>query len=170
MRILMVLGGILKKLDRIIGNDKFLDEYPASYANFLPYNVSDHSPSILVIPEVKGKKNRAFRFMNFLADKEGFIEAIGKNWNVPVKGYAMFILAKRLMFLKKHMRDLNKSNGDVCEKVRNLKVELDRVQFALNNDPSSADLREEESIYAAAYKRALLDEELLLKKNLKFNG
>ncbi|GKC42552.1 zinc knuckle CX2CX4HX4C containing protein [Tanacetum coccineum] len=46
-------NGVLKKLDRIMGNDKFLDEYPTSFANFLPYNISDHSPAILVIPEVK---------------------------------------------------------------------------------------------------------------------
>ncbi|GJZ52154.1 RNA-directed DNA polymerase, eukaryota, reverse transcriptase zinc-binding domain protein [Tanacetum coccineum] len=87
--------------------------------------------------------------------------------NVLVEGYAMFRLAKRLKFMKKHMRDFNKNNGDVYEKFRKLKVDLDRVQFALNKDPSSVHLKEEESIYTVAYKSALLDEELLLRQKSK---
>ncbi|GJT13946.1 RNA-directed DNA polymerase, eukaryota, reverse transcriptase zinc-binding domain protein [Tanacetum coccineum] len=65
------------------------------------------------------------------------------------------------------MRDLNKKNGDVCEKVKSLKVELDRVQEALSNDPSSVHFREEELVYAEAYRKAVSDEELLLKQKSK---
>ncbi|GJR40802.1 hypothetical protein Tco_1216486 [Tanacetum coccineum] len=38
-------GGILKKLDCIMGNVEFTDLFPGSYALFLPYRISDHSPS-----------------------------------------------------------------------------------------------------------------------------
>ncbi|GJZ76220.1 RNA-directed DNA polymerase, eukaryota, reverse transcriptase zinc-binding domain protein [Tanacetum coccineum] len=160
-------SGILKKLDRIMGNGKFVDEYSNCYANFLPYGVSDHSPAVLVFPNIKGRKNRAFRFLNYLTDKKEFIDTVRDNWNIRVKGYDMFILAKRLKSLKKHMRDLNKKNGDVCEKVRKLKVELDRVQEALSRDPSSAYLREEELVYSESYRRAVSDEELLMKQKSK---
>ncbi|GKE50688.1 hypothetical protein Tco_1481946 [Tanacetum coccineum] len=128
---------------------------------FLPFGVSDHSPAVLVFPEVKSRKNRAFRFLNYLTEKKEFITMVRDNWNVNVKGYAMFILAKRLKFLKKHMRDLNKKNGDVCEKFKSLKIELDRIQEALSNDPSSVHLREDELVFAKAYRRAVSDEELL---------
>ncbi|GJX28417.1 ribonuclease H-like domain-containing protein [Tanacetum coccineum] len=67
-------SGILKKLDRIMGNGKFVDEYSNCYANFLPYGVSDHSPAVLVFPNIKGRKNRAFRFLNYLTDKKEFID------------------------------------------------------------------------------------------------
>nr|GFB82295.1 hypothetical protein [Tanacetum cinerariifolium] len=46
------------------------------------------------------------------------------------------------------MRDLNKKNGDVCKKVRMLKLELDRVHEALSRDPSCIHLREEELVYS----------------------
>nr|GEV32451.1 hypothetical protein [Tanacetum cinerariifolium] len=118
-----------------------------------------------VFPELKGRKNKAFRFLNYLTDKE-FIDTVRDNWNIRVKGYDMFILAKRLQSLKKHMRDLNKKNGDVCEKVRKLKVELDRVQEALSRDPSIVYLREEELVYSESYRRAVTDEELLMKQKV----
>ncbi|GJU48767.1 hypothetical protein Tco_1218322 [Tanacetum coccineum] len=65
------------------------------------------------------------------------------------------------------MRDLNKKNGDVCEKVRMLKVDLDRVQEALSRDPSSGHLREDELVYSEVYRKAVIDEELLLKQKSK---
>ncbi|GKA43933.1 zinc knuckle CX2CX4HX4C containing protein [Tanacetum coccineum] len=46
-------NGILKKLDRVMGNGKFVDAYVNAFANFLPFGVSDHSPTVLVFPEVK---------------------------------------------------------------------------------------------------------------------
>ncbi|GKD59750.1 zinc knuckle CX2CX4HX4C containing protein, partial [Tanacetum coccineum] len=147
-------AGILKKLDRILGNHHFVSDYPESYANFLPFNVSDHAHTILVMLDGVRKKNRAFRFMNYLTEKKGFIDAVKDNWKVLIKGYAMFVLARRLKFLKKHLRDLNRKNGDVFMKSKMLKEELARVQDALGKDPSNTSLREEELIYAKAYKKA----------------
>lgn len=39
--------GILKKIDRIMGNFKFSDEFPGLFAIFHPYRISDHSPCVL---------------------------------------------------------------------------------------------------------------------------
>nr|GEX20135.1 hypothetical protein [Tanacetum cinerariifolium] len=41
--------GILKKLDRIMGNIEFIDSFLGAYAIFQPYRISDHSPSVLFI-------------------------------------------------------------------------------------------------------------------------
>ena len=49
--------------------------------------------------------------------------------------------------MKQHMRQLNKSNGNVFEKVKFLRTELKRVQQSLDKDPNNAQLREEELIY-----------------------
>ncbi|GJW35252.1 RNA-directed DNA polymerase, eukaryota, reverse transcriptase zinc-binding domain protein [Tanacetum coccineum] len=159
--------GVLKKLDRVMGNGHFVSDFSNSFANFLPFASSDHSPAVLVMPEVKGKSNKAFRFMNFLADKDDFVDVVRQHWFVPVKGFNMYVLAKRLKALKKHMRSFNKKNGNVCEKVMRLKVELARVQEELSRDPSNVELRDEELFYADAYKKAARDEELLLKQKSK---
>nr|GEV17696.1 hypothetical protein [Tanacetum cinerariifolium] len=40
-------GGLLKKLDRIMGNIEFLDSFLGAYAIFQPYLISDHSPAVV---------------------------------------------------------------------------------------------------------------------------
>ncbi|GJX21939.1 RNA-directed DNA polymerase, eukaryota, reverse transcriptase zinc-binding domain protein [Tanacetum coccineum] len=62
-------GGLLKKLDRIMGNLKFVDSFPAAYALFQPYKISDHSPTVLKIPTLSGRKQKPFKFFNFLTSK-----------------------------------------------------------------------------------------------------
>ncbi|GJX13942.1 RNA-directed DNA polymerase, eukaryota, reverse transcriptase zinc-binding domain protein [Tanacetum coccineum] len=62
--------GILKKLDRIMGNNHFISTFPASFANFMPYFSSDHCLVVLFMPDVITLKPSSFRLMNFLADKK----------------------------------------------------------------------------------------------------
>ncbi|GJY90171.1 zf-CCHC domain-containing protein [Tanacetum coccineum] len=131
--------GILKKLDRVMGNSQFISVYPASYANFMPYLSSNHCPAVLIILDVY----------------------------IDIEGYNMFKLVKRLKALKKHMRNLNKKNGNVFDKVKFLKIELARVQESLDRDPSYSRLREEEMIYVQAYKDASIDKEKLLRQKTK---
>ncbi|GJU44801.1 RNA-directed DNA polymerase, eukaryota, reverse transcriptase zinc-binding domain protein [Tanacetum coccineum] len=142
--------GVLKKLDRVMGNGYFLSGFSSSFVNFFPFASYDHSPAVLVMPGVKGKNNKAFRFMNFLADKEDFVDVVRQHWFVPVKGFNMYVLAKRLKSLKKHMRSFNKKNGDVCEKVKSLKEGLARIQEELSRHPLNVDLKDEELIYSYA--------------------
>ena len=67
-----------------------------------------------------------------------------------------------MKFMKKHLRDLNRANGNLFDKVKRLKIELDRVPYSLGKDPANAILREEQMIYYDAYKKALEEEEQLL--------
>lgn len=160
-------SGILKKLDRVMGNSDFLDQFGASFASFLPYVTSDHCPALLCIPDWIGKKRRSFRFMNFLAEKKEFHQTVKENWNEPITGYAMFVLAKRLKNMKKHIRELNRKNGNVFVKVKVLREELKKVQAELDKDPKNGKLREEEIVFNNAYKDAVLDEERVLKQKAK---
>ncbi|GJX29876.1 RNA-directed DNA polymerase, eukaryota, reverse transcriptase zinc-binding domain protein [Tanacetum coccineum] len=41
----------LKKLDRIMVNEEFIKVFGNAHGIFLPYLISDHSPSILIIPD-----------------------------------------------------------------------------------------------------------------------
>ncbi|PWA64801.1 RNA-directed DNA polymerase, eukaryota, Reverse transcriptase zinc-binding domain protein [Artemisia annua] len=41
----------LKKLDRVMVNENFLDNFGTTHSIFLPYIISDHSPAVLVIPK-----------------------------------------------------------------------------------------------------------------------
>ena len=63
-----------------MGNTEFIGNYLNSYAVFLPHLTSDHSPGVLIIPKLlKRKKNRAFIFANYIANKPEFIEIMEKS-------------------------------------------------------------------------------------------
>lgn len=59
------MSGILKKLDRIMGNGEFISQYTNAYV-FKPYRLSDHSPVILIIPFGIKRKHKPFKFANFV--------------------------------------------------------------------------------------------------------
>ncbi|GJR76471.1 RNA-directed DNA polymerase, eukaryota, reverse transcriptase zinc-binding domain protein [Tanacetum coccineum] len=52
-------SGIIKKIDRVLGNVNFMSIFINLHAIFLPPLTSDHSPTLLVIPKVKKRKSRA---------------------------------------------------------------------------------------------------------------
>ncbi|GJV98361.1 RNA-directed DNA polymerase, eukaryota, reverse transcriptase zinc-binding domain protein [Tanacetum coccineum] len=160
-------SGILRKLDRVLGNPSFLTSYDSCFAKFLPYMTSDHCPALIVYPDIKSTKPKSFRFMNFLADKPEFLTTVKNNWGIEVNGFRMFVLTKRLKNMKRYMRNLNRVNGNVFDKVKVLRVELKRVQTSLDKEPDNIHLREEEYVYCKAYKEAMCDEEKVLRQKTK---
>ncbi|GJR47914.1 RNA-directed DNA polymerase, eukaryota, reverse transcriptase zinc-binding domain protein [Tanacetum coccineum] len=121
------------------------DIYRSCYANFLLYVTSDHCPALLVMSDVIVKNRRVFRFMNYLADKKEFYKTVKDQWCVPIKGYAMFVLARRLKGMKRHLRDLNKKNGNVHDKVIILTEELKKIQIDLDKDPNEEKVLKQKS-------------------------
>ncbi|GJS52904.1 RNA-directed DNA polymerase, eukaryota, reverse transcriptase zinc-binding domain protein [Tanacetum coccineum] len=51
------LNAILKKLDRILVNEGFIQKFGSAHGVFLPYLISDHSPSLLIFPNGFPKKH-----------------------------------------------------------------------------------------------------------------
>ncbi|GJR77253.1 hypothetical protein Tco_0089618 [Tanacetum coccineum] len=102
-------NGVLKKLDRIMGNLDFVDTYQGAYAIFQPYQISDHSPSVIKIPSLTCTKPRPFKFYNFLAHKGRFWELLNTHWNASIVGHSMF---QELDEVQKAL-DRNPSNSDI---------------------------------------------------------
>ncbi|GJS26094.1 hypothetical protein Tco_0486714 [Tanacetum coccineum] len=134
-------GGLLKKLDRIMGNTDFIDAFLGSYALFQPYRVSDHSPT--------------------------FLELVSNVWNQHVDGHRMYQVVSKLKALKKPFQKLMNDQGNLHERVCNLRVELDEIQKALDVNPNDSVLRDEEAVYLQAFSEAKLDEERFLKQKAK---
>ncbi|GKB83822.1 RNA-directed DNA polymerase, eukaryota, reverse transcriptase zinc-binding domain protein [Tanacetum coccineum] len=72
-------AGILKKLDRVMINECFIDKYPKAHAIFLPYLISDHCPALLIMPEGVVKQTKPFSFANHIVDKQTFIQIVEEN-------------------------------------------------------------------------------------------
>ncbi|GJT58325.1 RNA-directed DNA polymerase, eukaryota, reverse transcriptase zinc-binding domain protein [Tanacetum coccineum] len=108
-------SGILNKIDRVLGNTEFMCKFINSHVVSLPHLTSDHSPAILYMPKMMRKKNKAFRFSNFVADKPNFINIIQDKWNIDIEGHSMFKLVKKLKAMKSHLKNLSWKFGNIFE-------------------------------------------------------
>ncbi|GKB12374.1 RNA-directed DNA polymerase, eukaryota, reverse transcriptase zinc-binding domain protein [Tanacetum coccineum] len=119
----------LKKIDRVMGISGFLGTFPNAYAVFMPHLTSDDCPAMLNIPNALKKKNKSFKFANYIADKPEFKQTVEKDWYIEVKGCAMFRLVKRLKSMKSHMKALSWKHGNLRkEEASTLKVYCDAVK------------------------------------------
>ncbi|XP_021984860.1 uncharacterized protein LOC110880693 [Helianthus annuus] len=161
--------GIMEKLDRVMGNEKFLNDFPSGCAKFLPFYTSDHSPAILVFSGGKKFDPKPFKFWNFLASKPEFKPIVKEVWDKSFVGHNMFKVVCKLKELKKPLRKLNRQQGNLNEKVERLRSEVERIQSEIACQPDNEDLRLEEVVYVKAFKEALLDQEYLLKQKSREN-
>ncbi|XP_021991518.1 uncharacterized protein LOC110888295 [Helianthus annuus] len=159
--------GLLKKIDRVLGNTQFVVEYPSSSAFFHPYRLSDHCPCILKIPKTEVCKRRPFKFANFLIHKPDFMEIVKRTWELDIDGVQQFRVVKKLRALKTPLRALLFKQGNLHRKVNDLRSKLDGIQSLIDTNPLNVDLRAEESVILRDYQEACLDEERFLKQRSK---
>ncbi|MFS7905001.1 putative RNA-directed DNA polymerase [Helianthus anomalus] len=157
---------VFKKIDRVLGNTKFIDLFQAAAACFHPYRLSDHTPCTLVLPSIVRDKPRPFKFVNLLADKQGFMEEVQRIWGMDIQGVCMFQVVKKLKLLKTPLRKLMHHQGNLHENVKHARKELDECQCAADRDPSNSDLMNKLS-RLQVYKCAVRDEALFLQQKSK---
>nr|GEX92818.1 hypothetical protein [Tanacetum cinerariifolium] len=158
---------ILKKIDRIIGNNYFFAKFSIANAIFLLYGISDHSTAILKIPQAMIRKRKSFRLANYITGKREFTELVKDKWNTKVQGHAMYKLVSKLKGLKQHLNKLNWKNGNLFEKVADIKTKLYNVQRNIDLDPTNKDLRNENVGLLREYKEASIYEEKLFRQKAK---
>ncbi|XP_071725901.1 uncharacterized protein [Rutidosis leptorrhynchoides] len=132
---------VLKKLDRILINEEFLNKFPRAYGRFMPYLISDHSPAVLGIKSGIIIDKKSFRFMNYIAYKDSFLDTVEEGWSKDLAGHDMFKLVKNLKNMKRSLKKLNWQNGDLHNKVSNLKEDLKLVQTNIDINPFDKELR-----------------------------
>ncbi|GJV55861.1 RNA-directed DNA polymerase, eukaryota, reverse transcriptase zinc-binding domain protein [Tanacetum coccineum] len=128
---------ILKKINRVIGNEEFFDIHKRAHVVFLPYGISDHSPVVLTYSKNMKAQTKAFR------------------------------LVKKLNAMKPVMNNLNWKNGNLNEKVKKLKKTLDDIQTSIEKDPYNDSLRKIGVDTLGEYSVALEDEEKLMFQRAK---
>ncbi|XP_071726832.1 uncharacterized protein [Rutidosis leptorrhynchoides] len=161
------LSGTLKKIDRVMGNDVFIDRYTNAYAVFYPYRISDHCPAVIKLPLTRSAKPKPFRFANFVTHHEDFKQIVSNAWVNEVRGHALFRLVKNLCMLKKPMRKLMWCKGNIHTKVVECWAKLDVAQKHLDDDPFSIQKRELECEALKEYNEVVLQEERFLKQKSK---
>nr|GEV38302.1 hypothetical protein [Tanacetum cinerariifolium] len=74
-------AGLLKKIDRIMVNLGFTDEFVGSHAVFKLYHISDHAPLVLNIPVLARSKPKSFKFYNLVTRNEKFRDTMMNGWS-----------------------------------------------------------------------------------------
>ncbi|GJT83821.1 RNA-directed DNA polymerase, eukaryota, reverse transcriptase zinc-binding domain protein [Tanacetum coccineum] len=158
---------IMKKLDRVMINFEFLEKFGGSSARFHPFLISDHSSVVIHIPNSLEGGKKAFRFSNFIADKEEFNEVVKHNWKCDHNGYNMYKLVKKMKNLKSPLKKLAWKNGNLFQYVKTLEEELKKAQILVEANPFDAKVKEDMANILQNYNEALNDEEKLLAQKAK---
>ncbi|KAI3827752.1 hypothetical protein L1987_01835 [Smallanthus sonchifolius] len=161
--------GILKKIDRVMGNMKFLDMVPEAYVLYHPYRVSDHTPCILRMKSLTRVKPKPFKFANFIASKDGFKPCVNEEWANRVEGIPMFSVVKKLRNLKTPLRKLMFEQGNLHDKVTKLRLKLDEIHKQIDRNPLDTNLRDTEAKVIKDFHSAAYDEESFLKQKAKID-
>ncbi|XP_022014769.1 uncharacterized protein LOC110914278 [Helianthus annuus] len=159
--------GLMKKIDRVMGNTPFIADYPNSVAFFKPYRLSDHCPCILSFPGAGMVKPRPFKFANFLVFKPEFLDIVKSVWDTSVSGVHQFRVVKKLRMLKHPLRSLLFKQGNLHKKVETLRLKLDEIQQSIDRDPNNVELQVAEREAGRDLLEASLDEERFLKQKSK---
>ncbi|GJR98189.1 RNA-directed DNA polymerase, eukaryota, reverse transcriptase zinc-binding domain protein [Tanacetum coccineum] len=117
--------------------------------------------------DVMKLKKKAFKFANFVAEKEEFLNIIRKAWDNQFKGCHMFKTVKKFKSLKAELKKLAWKDGNIFDKVQELKLQLKDLQTKIDDDPYSKELRVKESKCIHEYVEAMKDEEKLLYQKAK---
>lgn len=73
------VGFLAKKLDKILGNEVWLDSFPNVVAEFTPPDFSDHSAGVLKFEPPILKKS-SFKFFNYLTKHNDFLHTVKDCW------------------------------------------------------------------------------------------
>ncbi|GJZ63169.1 hypothetical protein Tco_0619590 [Tanacetum coccineum] len=107
-------SGILKKLDKIMGSEEFIDKFGPAHFVFLSYLI----PKSIHVIENHGK--------------------------MILKDAICLRLLKKLKGLKRTLKKITWKDADIFEKVKKLRGMLKDVQLKIDKDPAQKHLREEE--------------------------
>ncbi|XP_022880751.1 uncharacterized protein LOC111398023 [Olea europaea var. sylvestris] len=140
-----VSSPILKKLDRVLVNSKWEDEFQGSAATFLTTCVSDHSPMVVKLAELLRRKI-PFRFFDYWIDHPDFLPLVAQVWGEAVVGTSMFCLCSKLRRLKLALKYFNKEHfSDLPRRVTQARSDLEHVQYLIQQSPLDPSLHIKEA-------------------------
>ncbi|KAL2933222.1 LINE-1 retrotransposable element ORF2 protein [Bienertia sinuspersici] len=99
---------VYSKLDRVMGNDSWLEAFPKANAIFLPENISDHSPAILRGDSCTGGGHKPFKYFRMWSSAGDFKDRIVDAWRWSGSGTKMYCLIKKLKKVKSTLIELNR--------------------------------------------------------------
>ncbi|XP_048493226.1 uncharacterized protein LOC125493756 [Beta vulgaris subsp. vulgaris] len=132
---------VFSRIDRVVVNEKWMEQYPNAETLFLPENISDHCPCLIKLDKRVINKPKPFRFFNMWTEATSFMERVQVGWEERIQGTPMFIVVKKLKGLKRGLKELNKERfADVENAADEAYKKLIGIQQQIHQDPRNAQL------------------------------
>ncbi|XP_060202736.1 uncharacterized protein LOC132631154 [Lycium barbarum] len=160
---------IWKRLDRVIINDNWLQRFNNVTVRHLSTTGSDHRPLLLKCYDSNTNAIKHFRFRHFWVEQPGFMDLVGQDWQIKVKGNPMWILQQKLKRLGKRLSKWSREDiGDIFQKVEEWEAtlqQLEDVDAIDKNEQSRTELNKGQAEYVhwMAMQEALLEQKSQIK-------
>lgn len=136
---------ILRKLDRVLCNDKWRELYPNAVSIFEPPGDSDHCPAVVSFSDIPATRKCSFKYFSFISSHPSFAAEMLKTWEEEIQvGSKLFSLGQRLKKAKATCRRLNREGfGNIQQRAADSLAALKEIQQQLLNDPTDTLFRQE---------------------------
>ncbi|KAI3471428.1 hypothetical protein Pfo_030792 [Paulownia fortunei] len=112
----------------VLVNSCWMDYFPLSQAEYLPFGISDHTPMIVsFLPDMPNRKI-PFKFFDFWLQHKHFLDLVADIWSSDIKGVPMFRVCKKFKLVKIALKKLNKHEfSDISKRVNEAKSKLESI-------------------------------------------
>ncbi|XP_074292053.1 uncharacterized protein LOC141618891 [Silene latifolia] len=136
---------VYSRLDRIMGNQDWMDNFGEYLAHFHPEGLFDHCPCTLVDRQTDFGGKKSFKYFNMWGSAEEFKECVSGVWKNTYGGTKMFKVIKKLKDLKPVLKLLNKTCfSDVENSTVIASALLEEIQKKLMEQPGDLELIQNE--------------------------
>ncbi|KAL3726071.1 hypothetical protein ACJRO7_031027 [Eucalyptus globulus] len=154
----------MRKIDRVLVNTKWNDEFSFSEASFLNPEISNHSPMVVRILSPASRR-KPFKFYDFWMKHPDFSSIVQQVWEIQVDGMPMFRLVCKLKALKGRLKRLNREAfSNISVGTNEARNALRTTQLILQEDPDNVMLAELEKTQHRVYVELRTYEESFLRQ------
>ncbi|XP_019227829.1 PREDICTED: uncharacterized protein LOC109209105 [Nicotiana attenuata] len=147
---------VWKRLDRVLVNQEWMNNYDSTNVNHLIRTCSDHSPLLTIAKNTLQPTIKYFRFLDFWTNENGFKEVVKQAWDIEVHGSPMWKFHLKLKNTCRCLSHWSKTSiGNIFDNVKDLEKKMDDLEqktITNNTDINRAELNRINALLIRAYK------------------
>ena len=132
---------IRRKIDRVLVNDLWIENFRFFEAEFLPHILSDHTPMLVGIGTKIPMGPKPFKFFDSWSKFDEFLPTIREAWSSTIRGNKMAILYHKLRCTKEALTALVKKKRSDFSIAAKTRADAFRTQVANDVNPTEISSR-----------------------------